>query len=132
MSTRGGHSPPEQTLQSSQRVPFIHEAFVYYPIDYMLKLRVLRTEFTQSGNCRFSGVHSIMMEKLAQASEGEGCTPTPFHYIYHQVQSCSVHSSLSGRYTLPFSSLSLCILWYYGYYVMMLVLENERAQFSDQ
>ncbi len=27
-----------------------------------------------------SGVHSIMMEKLAQVGEGEGCTPTPFHY----------------------------------------------------
>jgi hypothetical protein len=37
-----------------------------------------------------SGVHSIMMEKLAQAGEGRGCTPTPFHYIYHHVQSCSV------------------------------------------
>jgi hypothetical protein len=31
-----------------------------------------------------SGAHSIMMS---------GCTPTPFHYIYHQVQSCSVRSS---------------------------------------
>jgi hypothetical protein len=26
-----------------------------------------------------SGVHSIMMEKLGQAGEGGGCTPTPFH-----------------------------------------------------
>jgi hypothetical protein len=34
-----------------------------------------------------SGKHSIMMEKLAQAGEGEGCTPTPFHNIYHPVQS---------------------------------------------
>jgi hypothetical protein len=30
-------------------------------------------------------VHSIMMEKLAQAGEGGGCTPTLFHYIYHHV-----------------------------------------------
>ncbi len=28
-------------------------------------------------------VHSIMRVKLAKAGEGEGCTPTPFHYIYH-------------------------------------------------
>jgi hypothetical protein len=40
-----------------------------------------------------SGVHSIMMEKLAQAGEGGGCTPNPFHYIFHHVQSCSVRSS---------------------------------------
>jgi hypothetical protein len=30
-----------------------------------------------------SGVHSIMMEKLSQPGEGGGCTPTPFHFIYH-------------------------------------------------
>jgi hypothetical protein len=30
-----------------------------------------------------SGVHLIMWVKLAQAGEGGGCTPTPFHYIYH-------------------------------------------------
>jgi hypothetical protein len=40
-----------------------------------------------------SGVHSIMMEKLAQTGEGGGCTPTPFHHIYHHVQSCNVRSS---------------------------------------
>jgi hypothetical protein len=35
-----------------------------------------------------AGVYSIMLEKLAQAGEeGGGCTPTPFHFIYHQVQS---------------------------------------------
>jgi hypothetical protein len=30
-----------------------------------------------------SGESAIMMEKLAQAGEGGGCTPTPCHYIYH-------------------------------------------------
>ncbi len=34
-----------------------------------------------------SGVHTIMMEKFAHAGEGGRCTPTPFHYIYHHVQS---------------------------------------------
>ncbi len=48
-----------------------------------------------------SGVHSIMMEKLAQARESGECTPIPFHYIYHHVQSCSICSSWKCRYTLP-------------------------------
>jgi hypothetical protein len=54
-----------------------------------------------------SGVHSIMMEKIAKAGEGGECTPTPFHYIYHHVQSCSVLSSWVGRYTHPISSLPM-------------------------
>ncbi len=52
-----------------------------------------------------SGVYSIMMETLAQAGEGGGCTPTPFHCIYHHVQSCGVRSSWEGRYTPPISTL---------------------------
>jgi hypothetical protein len=40
-----------------------------------------------------SGVHSVMMEKLAQAGEGGESTPTPFHYSFHHIQSCSVRSS---------------------------------------
>ncbi len=47
---------------------------------------------TQSGNGHLSGVHSIMMEKLAQSGESGGCTPTLFYYIYHHVQSCGVRS----------------------------------------
>ncbi len=43
-----------------------------------------------------SGMHSTMMEKFAQAGEGGGCRPTPCHYSYHQVQSCSVRSSWVG------------------------------------
>jgi hypothetical protein len=62
------------------------------------------TEYTQSGNGFLAtGVHSIMMEKLAQAGEGGGCTPTALHSIYQHVQ--------SSRYTPPISSLPLCILW---------------------
>jgi hypothetical protein len=34
-----------------------------------------------------SGVHSIMMEKLAHDGEGGGHMPTPFHYTYHQILS---------------------------------------------
>ncbi len=37
-----------------------------------------------------TGVHSIMVEKLAQPGGGEGCTPTLFHPIYHHLQSCGV------------------------------------------
>ncbi len=61
-----------------------------------------------------SGVHSIMMEKNSLAGEGGGCTPTPFHSIYHHVQSCSVHSSWEGRYTPPISSLPLYVLCDYS------------------
>ena len=40
-----------------------------------------------------SGVHSIMMEQLAQAGEDGECTPAHFQFIYHHIQSCSVRSS---------------------------------------
>ncbi len=61
------------------------------------------------------GVHSNMIEKLAQAGKGGGgggggCTPTPFYSIYHHVQSCSVRPSWEGRYTHPSSYLPHCIL----------------------
>jgi hypothetical protein len=36
-------------------------------------------------------------KKLARAGEGEGCTPTPFHYIYHHQQSCSVRYAPAKR-----------------------------------
>ncbi len=68
-----------------------------------------------------SGVHSNMREKLAKASEGGGCTPIPFHYIYHHVQSCGVCSSWEGRYTPPFSTLPL-----YIYYVAWISVKYIR------
>ncbi len=41
-----------------------------------------------------------------------GCTPTPLHYIYHQVQSCGVCSSWEGRYTHPYFLIyPICTLW---------------------
>jgi hypothetical protein len=40
--------------------------------------------------------------KLTQAGEGGGCTPPPFHYIYHHVQGCGVPYGYEGRYTPPF------------------------------
>ncbi len=57
-----------------------------------------------------SGVDSIMMVKLAQAGEGGGCTPTPFHYIYPHLQSCGVRSSWKGRFTPPISTLPLYVV----------------------
>jgi hypothetical protein len=51
-----------------------------------------------------------MMEKLAHAGEGGGCTPNPLHYSYHHVQSCSVRSSGVGKYTYPVSSLPIYVL----------------------
>ncbi len=58
-----------------------------------------------------SGVHSIMLEKLAQAGEGGGCTPTPFHYIYHHV---AVYGTLQLRWQIHsryFISTPICTLW---------------------
>ncbi len=64
------------------------------------------------GNCGFLAVHSIMKEKSAQAGEGGGCTPSPFHSAYHQVQSCSVRSSWEADIdTLsPFHLYPICSL----------------------
>ncbi len=56
-----------------------------------------------------SGVHPIMMEKLAKPGEGGRCTPTPFHCIYHHVESCGVCFSWEGRYTPSISALSLYV-----------------------
>jgi hypothetical protein len=66
------------------------------------------------GQQQLSGVNSIMMEKLAQASQGGGCTPTPFHYIYHHVQSCGIGSSWEGSSTPPLFLLypyMFSVLW---------------------
>ncbi len=64
---------------------------------------------------RISGVHSIMMEKLASLVGGGG---RGHSHIYHHVQSCSLRSSWQGRYTPTISTLPpyvLCgytLLWY--------------------
>jgi hypothetical protein len=47
---------------------------------------------------------TFMMKKLDQPGEGGWCTPTPFHYIYHHIQ------SWEGRYTPPISTLPQCVL----------------------
>ncbi len=50
------------------------------------------------------------MEKSTQPGEGGGLAPTPSHYIYHHVQSCSVGSSWEDRNTPHISTLSLYVL----------------------
>ncbi len=45
------------------------------------------TEWQRQLSC----VHSIMMEKLAQADEGGGCTPTPFHIPSRTKLWCTLH-----------------------------------------
>jgi hypothetical protein len=49
-----------------------------------------------------SGVHFIKMEKLSLAGEGGGCTPTPFQYICHHVQSFFLNI-FWGIYSIFFS-----------------------------
>ncbi len=75
------------------------------------------TEYTQSGNGRFLAyiIQSWWkMDKSALAGEvGVHCTPTPFHFIYHHVQRCSVRTSWEGSYStlLLFNLYSICTLW---------------------
>ncbi len=62
------------------------------------------------------GVHSIMMEKLAQSGGGEGSTPAPFHCIYYHIQSCGARSSWERADTLP-----LLLLYPYIYFVVLTI-----------
>ncbi len=64
---------------------------------------VICTYVTHSGNGHFLACSPSWWKKLAQAGEGGGwgCTATPFHCIYHHVQSCGVCSSWEGRYPPP-------------------------------
>jgi hypothetical protein len=60
-----------------------------------------------------SGVHSIMMVKPAQPGEVGGCSPTPFHSIYHHERSCIVCAPAESRCTVHtpyFSSTPTCTL----------------------
>ncbi len=79
-----------------------------------IKLLVVVTKEYKEQQRLLSGVHSIMRVKLAQAGVGGGCTPTPFHYIYHRQQSCSLRSSWVGRHANPVLSLvKICtLLWW--------------------
>ncbi len=53
-----------------------------------------------------------MMVNSAQSVEDGGCTPSPFHSLYHHEQSCGVRSSWEGRYTSPIATLPFFPLWY--------------------
>ncbi len=60
-----------------------------------------------------SGVHSIMMEKLAQPGvEVGGCTPTPVHYLTITYQ-VVMYAPADRADTLPpyFYSIPVCTLW---------------------
>ncbi len=70
----------------------------------------ITTEYTQSGNGRFLAYISSRW-KISPGWWGwRRCTPAPFHFIYHHVQSCSVRSSWVGKYTHPISSLPIHVL----------------------
>jgi hypothetical protein len=55
-----------------------------------------------------------MRIKSAQAVDGRGGTYTPFHYIYHHVQSCNVRYATAERA----DTLSLFLLYPYVYSVI--------------
>jgi hypothetical protein len=78
----------------------------------------LTTEYTQSGNRCFSGVHFIMMETLAQAGEGGACTPTPFHYTYL----CTITYKIA-EYS-PAETLTLISCYTYAFRILMDYMEQ--------
>ncbi len=82
-------------LQSTQRVPPTRSQITSQPTEYPEWQRPL------------SGVHSIMMEKLAQAGEDRGVHAHPLSLYHHHVQSCGVCSSWEGRCTPTISTLPL-------------------------
>ncbi len=83
-----------------------------------------------------SGVHFIMMEKLAQAGKGVGARPPPFHYICPHVQSCSGRSSWEGSYTHTLFHLYPYVRYSVGYMITNLAwvmyLARWGQTFSDQ
>jgi hypothetical protein len=70
------------------------------------------TEYTEWQR-QLSGVHSIVMEKLAQAAKGGGCTPTPFHFINTITYKVVVYAPAERAVTLP-----LFLLFPYMYSVV--------------
>jgi hypothetical protein len=64
--------------------------------------------------------------KLSLACKGAGCTPSPFHYIYHHIQRCSVRSSWMGRYTLT-DPIGVTLFHLYQY-IYSVVLPTEYTE----
>ncbi len=71
--------------------------------------------------------NSITMENSALAGEGGGCTPTPFHYIYHHVQSCGVYAPAERADTLP-----LFLLYFFMYSVITHTKNVHKHLFTDE
>ncbi len=68
------------------------------------RLSVTDTEHTERQR-PLSGVHSIMMEKLAQVGEGVDCTctPTPVHCIYCTIRhKVVVYAPAERAHKLPY------------------------------
>ncbi len=78
-----------------------------FPMTYFFRFKGGAHRVHAKWHRPLSDLHSIMMNKLAQAGEGEGCTPPPFNAY----KVARVRSSWEGRFTPAISSLSLCRLW---------------------
>jgi hypothetical protein len=63
-------------------------------------------QITQSGNGHFPS----WWKNYPRLVRVGGALPTPFHYIFHGVQSCDVCSSWEGRFTPFISILPLFVL----------------------
>jgi hypothetical protein len=75
--------------------------------------RISPTEYTEWQR-QLSGELSIMIEKLAQAGDGGGCTPTLFHY-YTITYKVVVYAPWECRYTPFISTLHLYVLCDFTY-----------------
>ncbi len=66
-----------------------------------------------------------MIEKLAQAGEGGGCTHTPFHYSYHQVYKVAVYAQAEQADTLPLFHLFLNYVYSARFYLPSLTVSED-------
>ncbi len=74
-------------------------------------------------------IADFMMEKSPLLDKGGGCTPAPFHSVYHHIKSCSERSSWEGRYTPLFHLQPICTLWLRHYTVLhSYVCRRRRCQ----
>ncbi len=71
------------------------------------RLSVTDTEYTQWQRPRFLAYVPSWWKNYPRLVRVVVARHTPFHYIYHHIQSCGVRSSWEDRYTPPISTL-LC------------------------
>ncbi len=89
-------------------MPFIKFTTVY--MSFILNTKLLPHSSHRVEIATFNGVHSIMMQKLAQPGEGEGYTPYPFTILPSRTKFWCTFQ-LKGQIHSPyFYSTRICTL----------------------